>query len=198
MKGMVINLENDKCWHCKKTIMTMQGAVNTDVEGEQVTLCGTCWNKHIAKYMGTDFETIELKPITLIVCSGKTHAFHFFTHLVPPGLEIDAREILSSDQAGYEFSVLGPHGCNQSDLILDLYAKIKRGLSKRYLKKSRSGIGIKDRRVVGRIEWDDTYQGEIPRLIIDGLPITWNQFGKMLMSFEGWNLKLDILDRTEE
>lgn len=191
-------MENDKCQHCNKTIMAMQGAVNTNIEGEQVTLCGTCWNKHIAKYMGTDFETIELKPVTLKDCSGKKHEFHFFTHLVPPGLEIEAREILSSEQAGYEFAVLGPPGCNQVDLILDLYAKIKRGLSKRYLKKSRSGIGIKDRRVVGRIEWDDTCEGRLPRLIIDGLPITWNQFGEMLMTFEGWNLKLDIFDRTEE
>ena len=35
-------------------------------------------------------------------------------------------------------------------------------------------------------------------LAIDGLPISWDQFGEMLMTFEGWNLKLDIFDRTEE
>jgi hypothetical protein len=120
---MAKNLENNKCRHCDNIIMAMQGAVSTDIEGEQVMLCGACWNKHIAKYMGTDFETIELNPITLKDCSGKKHEFHFFTHFVPPGLEIEAREILSAEQSGYEFAVLGPHGCNQADLILDLYAK---------------------------------------------------------------------------
>ena len=95
--------------------------------------------------------------------------------------------MLEVGQTGYEFSVLGSADFNQVDLILDLYEKIKRGLSKKYLKKFDTGIGI-DSEVVGRIGWDDDNGGEIPRLIIDGQSVKWDEFGRMLMSFEGCNL----------
>jgi hypothetical protein len=28
--------------------------------------------------------------------------------------------------------------------------------------------------------------------------VTWEQFGRLLMSYEGWQFKLDIRDRSEE
>jgi hypothetical protein len=34
--------------------------------------------------------------------------------------------------------------------------------------------------------------------VIDGQEITWEQFGRMLMSFEGWQFKLEIYDRSKE
>ena len=38
----------------------------------------------------------------------------------------------------------------------------------------------------------------VPLLMIDGREISWEQFGRMLMSFEGWQFKLEIRDRSEE
>jgi len=35
-------------------------------------------------------------------------------------------------------------------------------------------------------------------LVIDGREITWDQFGHMLMTFEGWQCRLEILDKSEE
>jgi hypothetical protein len=35
-------------------------------------------------------------------------------------------------------------------------------------------------------------------LVIDGRQVTWEQFGRMLMTFEGWQFKLEIKDPTEE
>jgi hypothetical protein len=40
--------------------------------------------------------------------------------------------------------------------------------------------------------------GRVPLLVIDGCEISWEQFGRMLMSYEGWQFKLDIRDRSEE
>jgi hypothetical protein len=37
-----------------------------------------------------------------------------------------------------------------------------------------------------------------PRLVIDGRSIDWDQFGRMLMGFEGWQLKIEIYDKSEE
>jgi hypothetical protein len=38
----------------------------------------------------------------------------------------------------------------------------------------------------------------VPLLVIDGREITWEEFGRMLMTFEGFQFKLEICDRSEE
>jgi hypothetical protein len=52
--------------------------------------------------------------------------------------------------------------------------------------------------VCGRIEWDDARDGRLPLLVIDGRQIDWDEFGRMLMSFEGSQFKLHIADKSEE
>ena len=60
------------------------------------------------------------------------------------------------------------------------------------------GLQIADKIVRGRIEWDDAKDGRVPLLNIDGREITWEEFGRMLMSFEGGQFKLEIRDKSEE
>ena len=52
--------------------------------------------------------------------------------------------------------------------------------------------------VRARIEWDDAQDGRLPLLVIDGREIDWDQFGRMLMSYEGWQFKLTLADKSEE
>jgi len=40
--------------------------------------------------------------------------------------------------------------------------------------------------------------GRAPLLVIDGREVTWDEFGRMLMSFEGWQFKLNLEDKSEE
>ena len=35
-------------------------------------------------------------------------------------------------------------------------------------------------------------------LVIDGRGISWQQFERMVMGFEGWQFKFEIRDRSEE
>jgi hypothetical protein len=184
----------DQCHHCNKIIKSMQG-IGTEIKGKSVSLCPGCWNKLIATQMGLDFQTIELKPITLRDCEGKGHEFHFMTHMVPTGLAIEAREIFDDNRMGYEFSVLGSFDCNQADLILDLYEIIKKGLSKKYLKHHTGQRQFKDMTVVARITSDLNSEERMPMLVIDGKEVNWAEFGTMLTTFEGWQFKLDIFDR---
>jgi hypothetical protein len=46
--------------------------------------------------------------------------------------------------------------------------------------------------------WDDAEDGRLPLLVIDGREITWEEFGRMLMTFEGFQFKLNIGDKSEE
>jgi hypothetical protein len=52
--------------------------------------------------------------------------------------------------------------------------------------------------VRGKIDADIDQDGRVPLLIIDGKEITWDEFGRMLMSFEGWRFKMTLADKSEE
>lgn len=60
------------------------------------------------------------------------------------------------------------------------------------------GLLIKDMLVRGRIDCDLDSEGRMPQLVIDGREVSWEQFGRMLIGFEGWQFKLEIRDRSEE
>jgi len=61
------------------------------------------------------------------------------------------------------------------------------------------GLQIADDGVVrARIEWDDTQDGRLRPLVIDGREIDWDQLGRMLMSDEGWQFKLTLADKSDE
>ena len=35
-------------------------------------------------------------------------------------------------------------------------------------------------------------------LVIDGREVSWDEFGKMLMTFEGFQFKLEIVDKSDD
>ena len=44
----------------------------------------------------------------------------------------------------------------------------------------------------------DDYYRHPPLIVIDGKEIRWDEFGRMLMTYEGFHFKLEIFDRSEE
>jgi len=52
--------------------------------------------------------------------------------------------------------------------------------------------------VRGQITWDDNEDGRVPCLVIDGRELSWEEFGRMLMTYEGFNFKLEIFEGFEE
>jgi hypothetical protein len=76
---------------------------------------------------------------------------------------------------------------------------MRRALSTKHLTNGERGLQISGERIVrGRVECDDARNGRVPVLLIDGREIAWDEFGRMLMSFEGWQFKLTIKDKSEE
>jgi hypothetical protein len=61
-----------------------------------------------------------------------------------------------------------------------------------------AGLHTADFLVQGRITWDESEEGRLPMLVIDGREISWKQFGRMVMGFEGWQFRFEIGDRSEE
>jgi hypothetical protein len=84
-------------------------------------------------------------------------------------------------------------------LLGKLIEKMRRALSIKHIEDGELGLQIADHQIVrGLVEWDDASDGRVPLLLIDGRKITWEEFGRMLMSFEGWQFKLEMRDISEE
>ena len=94
--------------------------------------------------------------------------------------------------AGYHFQIIGEPNDDLLVLLGRLIAKIRRALSVKHLVDGELGLQIGDNRVVqGMVESDRDYDGRAPLLIIDGREVTWDEFGRMLMSFEGWQFQTE-------
>jgi len=163
-------------------------------------LCSRCFNTEIAKAAGLEgFEHANFEPVGLTDCRGELHEFHFRTHLLGPGVSLDAFELRNGEPAGYYFQIIGDPEDDLLVLLGRLIEKMRRALSVQHLKDGDYGLQIADDGVVrGRIEWDDAQGGRLPLLVIDGRDIDWDQFGRMLMSYEGWQFKLTLADKSEE
>src|SRR5262249_26792568 len=81
-------------------------------------------------------------------------------------------------------------------LLGRLIERMRRGLSVRYLVHDEDGAHIAEQTVCGRIEWDASGDGRVPLLVIDSQDISWDEFGRLLMSFEGWQFPVAIRDRA--
>ncbi|WP_243840641.1 DUF7713 domain-containing protein [Paenisporosarcina antarctica] len=51
--------------------------------------------------------------------------------------------------------------------------------------------------MAGRIAYDPDEE-VVPKLVVDGKSYTWDEIGKMLMAYEGFQIKLETLDPSDE
>ncbi|WP_439328952.1 DUF7713 domain-containing protein [Desulfofundulus thermosubterraneus] len=53
---------------------------------------------------------------------------------------------------------------------------------------------LRNREVAGRIEYQSSEESTGPDVVIDGKRFSWEEFGRMVYTFEGWNFKLVFED----
>ncbi len=170
------------------------------MEGGYRRLCSQCFNTEVAKMDGLEgFEHAKFEPVGLADCAGEFHEFHFRTYLFGAGVALNAFELRDGRPAGYHFQIIGDPKDDLLVLLGRLIEKMRRALSTKHLTDGEHGLQIADHRIVrGRIEWVDAHDGRVPLLVIDGRGIDWDELGRMLMSFEGWQFKLNIVDKSDE
>lgn len=144
------------------------------------------------------FEQVQLEPVVMTDCAGEQHEFHFRIRLLGDVMALDAFELKAGEPGGYQFEILGEPDGEPLPLLGSLIARMRRSLSVRHLVGDGDGAHIAVQMVCGRIEWDESADGRVPLLVIDGQNVSWTEFGRMLMSFEGWQFRLAIRDRSEE
>jgi len=189
------------CDSCKSEVRSFDGVNITRENDTPLSLCSKCYNETIAKSCGFDFTHISFEPVTFADKNGEKHTFNFSTRLFGDNVSIEALEIKEfNTPKGYVFAVHGKAEEDTFSLFEKLIKRIKRCLEINHIetgKLTRYRI-TNDDIVRGHISWDDETDGELPLLVIDGKEIPWHEFGKMLMTYEGFNFRLDIFDRVEE
>lgn len=164
-------------------------------------LCSLCFNAEVAKRSGLDnFDSARLEPIGIFDCDGELHQFHFVTRLLGSMVTLEAFELKEGQRAGYEFQIIGDPEEDQFALLGRMVKRIRKALSVKHLADDGDGHGLRiaDMMVRGRIECDYSEGVPAPSVVVDGQEISWEQFGHMLSSFEGWQFRLEILDRSDE
>jgi hypothetical protein len=162
-------------------------------------LCNRCFNAEVASALGLErFENVRLHPLVMTDCAGERHEFHFRTRLLGSMAALDAFELTGGAPGGYQFQILGKPDDEPLSLLGRLIERMRRSLSVKHLVRSAYGTQIADGTVCGRIEWDESEDGRAPLLVIDGQEVSWDEWGRMLMTFEGWQFRLAICDRSEE
>jgi hypothetical protein len=158
----------------------------------------------MAEYSDIDFEHAELDPIILKDFEGVDHKFHFTVRHLGDRIGIEAFEIKEGHRGGYEFSYIGDIDDEIFNLFGKLVERMLSGLHQKHIEWSdttNSWQITKDDVVRANIGSDlesDDYYGHPPLIVIDGKEIKWEDFGRMLMTYEGFNFKLEIFDRSDE
>jgi hypothetical protein len=131
-------------------------------------------------------------------CAGEEHEFHFRTRLPGAVVAVDVFEVERGQPVGYQFQIVDDSEVELIALLGRLIERMRRRLSVKDLVQSDQRLEIADQTVRGRIEWDESENGRMPLLVIDGRDVSWEELGRMLMTFEGWQFRMEIRDRSEE
>lgn len=186
----------DTCTTCGRSVPSYDGVIQSDGKGGSLGfICGRCWSAILSEHTGEDLGHLEIAQVTMRDAAGEDHLFHFRFSPALRGLE--AFELIDGAPGGYMFQVLQED--DEPRIVEVLFARMRRALARQHLAPSElGGQGIKERFVRGRIEWDDEEDGRIPMVVIDGRAVTWDRFGEMLMTYEGFQFRMELLDPSEE
>ena len=200
---MSSDIKKEKCEVCGENIPNYN-TIYISSEKRFICTCLKCYNKRIAEYNDPDFEHVEFEPIILKDTEGVDHEFHFTVHHLGDRIGIDSFEIKEGHRGGFEFSLIGDIEDEIFKLFGKLFERMRRALGRKHIEWDDttdswqiSEEDVVRARIGSDLENDENY-GHPPLIVIDGKEITWEDFGRMLMTYEGFNFKLEIFDRSDE
>jgi hypothetical protein len=194
---------NLPCERCG-TLVPRHDLTHFTTETGASELCTLCFNADVAQRSGIDdFDNHPLDPVFITAADGVIHEFHLRTRLLGAIVTLEAYELKDHAPSGYQFQLVGEPDEDRFVQLGRLVERIRRTLATTYLEDGRDGLQIKDMEVKGTIEADlsdeaDLVGSSAPMLVIDGRDVSWEEFGRMLMTFEGFQFKLEIVDKSDD
>ena len=170
------------------------------MEGGYRKLCGRCFNGAAASRLGLQgFEHVVFEPVRMVDGRGAEHEFRFRRWLCGTGLAIDAFELRDGSPAGYRFQVIGEPDDDPLELLGKLIGKMRRALALTHLEDTDLGPQVNDGLVLlGTVDSDPEEDHGVPMVVVDGSELSWDELGRMVATFEGWQFKLEFRDRSDE
>lgn len=184
----------NKCEHCKSNEVKVHFTRDTDSS----YLCMDCYNKMMGEELGVELEPL-IESFSVKDYQGIRRTFFVERQITPGGICLEAAENLAF---GYKFAVHGEFTSNQTELVNKLMAKTRKGVAKQQVESNVFPNGqvyhtMIHNQFTGIIEYDG-HSNESPLVLIDGKPFTWEQIGKMVLVYEGFQIKLAMYDATED
>jgi hypothetical protein len=168
------------------------------IDGGYRDLCSRCYNEEVARLNELDFSHIAFEPVEMSDAAGTRHRLHFLVRHLGDRVSLEAFELRNGTRAGHEFQILGAADADLFELLRRLVERMRRTFATQYLVESDLGLLIADMEVRGRVDCDLETIPAMPMLVIDGRDVSWEEFGRMVMTFEGWQFGLAFKDRSEE
>ena len=186
-------MPSDACHKC--------GAPETLTRLENVPLCDRCANTRLAELTGYPELPDPPAPLMLQDADGRSRTLHFRVWRAPTGIVAEVEETGVPVGSGYQRSVLGSHDADVNELVARLCSVAGEEILRSYLVPNphRPGWLVEDSLVEGRLVWCDGEEVGTPyNVVVDGRILSWEDFGRSLESYEGWRIRVELLDRVED
>lgn len=158
-----------------------------------VPLCDHCFDARISAEHGWPRLPEPPAPEAITGPDGRRHQVAYRLWRSPGGIAVEAGEgDRSSD--GYFVQVVGPHDVDVSTLVERVKATIRQRIGHSDLELSTRGDHwiIAGDDLTGRLVWRE--DGEPHGVVVDGRHLSWEEFGRALEPFEGWDFRLSFGD----
>lgn len=168
-------------------------------DGRWEPLCFECYSYRVAQKYGVELQEFEPVYISMFDIMEDKHEFVIQRRLYQTGVSLTAREIKDGEYQGYDFQVLDKFDNDLEKLMKRLLTKMKKILCNRYITTDNGGmLSMTGDKVIGRIEYDENSEERLPLVVVDGHKYSWEDLGRMVMTFEGFQFVLKMIDHSED
>jgi hypothetical protein len=174
----------------------------TSLDGTLV--CDRCLNDRVSERAGWS-PLPDPPPVeTVRAADGREVRFRYRLRWAPSGvISAAAEEADQSPGDGFRFEVYGAHDAEPDAVLAQLRRIVHREVGRLYLEPQMDGVKVDGTRwmlardeVAGRIDWSGDDFVREPSVVIDGRRFDWDEFGRMVASFEGWQFRMLLSDSS--
>lgn len=182
-----------KCYDCGNKYPPFYN-MSLSIKGSKhtINICHDCNNKRMAKKYGVELMELQKMVFVMKDDKGQDHILRVRKKIKPRYIIIEAQEFIDGEIKGYNFEVTDDLHCDQINLEKELYKKVQDGLANKSIEKDIDLGDLANNKVTGMISCDENSLEDVPVVIINGKEYSWQKFGEMMKSYEGWHFKLEL------
>lgn len=159
------------------------------VDGRE--LCDGCADRAIAETTGWPTLPPPPAPEVIAGADGERHVFRYRLFRWPGRVVASAEEV-GCGEGGHRLEVGVEHFEDPTPLVERIRRAVRSAVGRVQLTADEQGrLGLVGTEVTGRLEdSEDPY--ELPRVVIDGLSLSWAEFGELMSTCAGWSFRLTL------